>query len=169
MTQVEIIAEAVNKHGDRRGFSRLRHGHATAKNETRTYESWQGMKRRCDNPRRPDYPYYGGRGISYCKRWSDFAKFLADMGECTKGLTLDRIKVNGNYHPANCRWATRQQQSENTRAVRLISFNGKKQSITAWERELGFCKVGLTMRLKRGWSVKRALLTPPRKGGIAHG
>ncbi len=163
MSQVETLMEALNKRGARRGFSNTRHGHATVKNETNTYESWQGMKRRCDNPKRPDYKYYGGRGISYCKRWSSFHNFLADMGECPKGLTLERENNNLDYSPNNCKWATRLEQRMNNSFIRLLTFGGKTMCVRNWERELGFCNAGITMRLKRGWSVEKSLTIPPRK------
>ena len=75
---------------------------------------WSAMKQRCCNPRSKTYAYYGGRGITVCERWrSDFAAFLADMGNPPVGMTLDRINNDGNYEPGNCRWATRSQQCFN--------------------------------------------------------
>jgi hypothetical protein len=80
------------------------------------------MRARCNNPRSADYSYYGGRGISICKRWDSFENFAADMGPHPgKGWTLDRINNNGNYEPANCRWATRAMQSRNRRTTKLTS------------------------------------------------
>lgn len=79
---------------------------------TRTYRSWLAMHRRCRNPEKI---YYAGRGITVCERWSSFENFLADMGERPERKTLDRINVDGNYEPSNCRWATAKEQAENRR------------------------------------------------------
>lgn len=73
------------------------------------------MKKRCNNPKNHNYPYYGGRGIRVCERWNDFENFLADMGVRPEGTTLDRKNSNGNYEPDNCRWATKVEQRNNRR------------------------------------------------------
>jgi hypothetical protein len=92
------------------------HGHASRKaGLSPTYQSWRGMWTRCTNPNVKSYKDYGGRGITICARWAEFENFLADMGERPDGRTLDRIEVNGNYEPNNCRWATRKEQVMNTR------------------------------------------------------
>lgn len=80
-----------------------------------SYISWENMKQRCLNPRHTAYASYGGRGIKVCEEWLDFKNFLRDMGDRPEGMTLDRINVNGNYEPGNCRWATRTTQSRNIR------------------------------------------------------
>lgn len=93
------------------------HGHARRGHIARTYRIWKMMHVRC----RPHTDYggnYGARGICVCARWSGqkgFNNFLTDMGECPANLTLDRINVNGNYEPKNCRWATGLEQAHNKR------------------------------------------------------
>jgi hypothetical protein len=80
------------------------------------------MRLRCFNPKCKSYSYYGGRGITICDRWlgcpNGFINFLADMGKRPKGMSIDRINVDGNYEPGNCRWATSKEQASNTRATR---------------------------------------------------
>lgn len=92
------------------------------------------MKNRCYNENTYKYPDYGGRGIIVCKRWVDsFANFIADMGKRpSKKHSLDRINVNGNYTPSNCRWATPKQQARNKRNNRWIVYKNKKKIFQEW-------------------------------------
>jgi hypothetical protein len=82
---------------------------------SRVRSIWYGMHRRCRNEKDAAYPLYGGRGIRVCERWQSFENFLTDMGEPPHRLSIDRIDVNGNYEPGNCRWATASQQNKNKR------------------------------------------------------
>ncbi len=85
---------------------------------TPTWYTWFSMRQRCRLTTMRCYPRYGGRGISVCERWESFENFLADMGERPEGKTIDRINVNGNYEPSNCRWATDAEQRANRRDSR---------------------------------------------------
>jgi len=137
-----------------------KHGHSTTTKVSKTYISWADMIQRCTNPNHKDYHNYGGRGIKVSKRWVKFENFLEDMGEPpTDKHTLDRISNDGNYCKSNCRWATRKEQSRNTRRNRLITYKGKTQCLIEWAEELGINYSTLKWRLCNGWSIERAFET----------
>lgn len=122
-----LKAESSAKNG--RDFN-LNHGHTAGGTTSRTWNSWHSMKQRCLEPERKEYPVYGGRGISICEQWiNSFEVFLADMGERPAGKTLDRIDVNGNYEPGNCRWATSQEQAQNRRDLPITDETRAKMSV----------------------------------------
>lgn len=128
--------------------------------KSRLYRCWGSMKTRCNNPNAMSYKNYGGRGITYCKEWEQYWPFhdwaLENGYEDT--LTLDRIDVNGNYCPENCRWADRLQQANNTTCNRRITFDGKTMTLREWDRQLGFREGVLSDRLNTlGWDLERAM------------
>lgn len=113
---------------------RLTHG----RTETREYSSWCAMKARCYNPLKPQFEDWGGRGIKVCPQWIDsFETFFRDMGACPDGMSIDRIDNDGDYEPSNCRWATRQDQSNNQSRNVRITHDGKTQTVAEWSSELG--------------------------------
>lgn len=132
--------------------------------QTRTFRIWADMRKRCENPRSTHYHNYGGRGITVCERWGRFEHFLEDMREAPEDRTLDRIDVNGNYEPGNCRWATIAQQARNKRTNRIISFNGRAMCLADWAQSLNMSICTLHTRLADGWTVEQALTIPIEKG-----
>ena len=117
--------------------ARRTHGASRMGENKLTYYVWRSMRNRCANPKTKNYRHYGGRGIKVCKAWQEsFEAFLADMGRKPEDRSIDRKDNNGDYTPDNCRWATPVTQSRNSRAVRLIQFNGDTMSIAAWAEEL---------------------------------
>ena len=133
------------------------HGHYG----TPTYKVWIQLRRRCLDAKNHNYPQYGGRGITVCARWNDFANFLADMGERPVGKTLDRIDNGLGYSPDNCRWATPKEQQSNRRNARVLTYKGRTQHIREWAAELRFKPECLIRRIYiSGWGVDKAFNTP---------
>lgn len=123
-----------------------------------TYSTWCAMWTRCTNSKQRGWERYGGRGIKVCDRWKDFAAFLEDMGERPKGCTLDRVDINGDYSPENCRWANVWQQARNRRGSLHVTYNGQTKPLAQWAEELGMVYTTLYNRLYRyGWSIDRAM------------
>ena len=122
------------------------------------YSTWVQMRFRCTSPKSEIYEYYGGRGISVCERWNDFDLFVEDMGERPDGYSLDRIDVNGNYCPENCRWADRATQRANSRPHRphrLQPCTGDMRHIR--EFRPGQWQVTKRINGRRIWTTFRSL------------
>ena len=119
------------------------------------------MMQRCNDTSHVGYPRYGGAGVTVCECWHDFASFLTDMGECPgKEMTLDRIRNELGYEPGNCQWATKADQNRNRAHCVLLTHNGTTQNVTDWAEAVGMTPNALSMRLRLGWSVERALTQP---------
>lgn len=129
---------------------------------TRIYRIWAGLFQRCKNKNNPSYKDYGGRGICICEEWNDFENFVewARQNGYEKKLTLDRIDVNGNYCPTNCRWATPKEQSNNRRDNHFMEYNGKKYTLTEFARENQIDPSVFSYRYRAGWSIEEAINTP---------
>src|SRR5262245_25402196 len=134
--------------------------------KTATYRSWHTMRRRCYKPKFRDFSHYGGRGIKVCDRWlNSFENFLADMGECPLGMTLERKNVHADYGPENCVWATRLTQANNTRRNRRLTYAGLTMTVAQWARHLGVPRARINARLNSlKWPAARALGEGPHDG-----
>lgn len=123
------------------------------------YRAWQAMKNRCTNPVGENFADYGGRGITVFGGWQiSYEAFLAAVGRRPSSRhSLDRIDNEKGYEPGNVRWATAIEQANNKRSNRLVSWNGRTQTIPSWSRETGIPEWAIRYRLDHGWSVVRAL------------
>lgn len=102
---------------------------------TREYNAWAAMKQRCYYEKHDYYDSYGGRGITVCERWlHSFENFYEDMGDCPKGMSIERVEVNGNYEPSNCKWDTASNQGYNTR---MSSANKSGKTGVCWHKVTG--------------------------------
>lgn len=124
---------------------------------TPTYQSWQAMRQRCNNPNHAHFSNYGGRGIRACARWGSFEAFLKDMGERPAGSSLDRIDNGRGYDRANCRWSSRTTQNRNNSQNRLVEFAGVKRCLSEWCELLNLNYARVYARLYRlNWDVSNA-------------
>ena len=132
---------------------------------TRLYHIWNRMKDRCYNENHKSYKDYGGRGVVVCDEWNDFKCF--EEWAITNGydddLTIDRIDVNGNYEPSNCKWSTKKEQANNKRNNHFVTCNGERRTITEWAEITGVTTQTIYKRLRRGWSPERAVSEKPHK------
>lgn len=131
-----------------------------------TYSSWSAMKDRCSRETHIAYHRYGGRGITVCEQWSapdGFLFFLRDMGpRPTLKHSIERIDVDGNYEPSNCRWATILEQANNRSTNVSVCAMGSTKSYASWEAEFGVDRRTIRGRLSRGWDPDVAVSKPAK-------
>lgn len=143
---------------------------------TRLHGVWNSMLRRCYNPKNLKYKNYGARGITVCEEWKQFINFYkwamatgydknAEYGECT----IDRIDVNGNYCPENCRWTTNYEQMRNMTNNHWITYQGETHILADWVKILGEKGKTFKNRIDRGWTVEEAMEIPYNKNRIKRG
>lgn len=146
--------------------STLRHGAC----KTRLYTIWSNMKERCYTKNNDSYINYGGRGIIMCDEWLDFENFRswALKNGYADNLSIDRINVDGDYEPNNCRWANFYDQARNKRNNRILELDGESHCLSEWAEIVGLPYGTLMSRLSYGWAVKDVLKHPKMKGGRKH-
>ncbi len=132
------------------------------RSKTPEWHVWCDLRDRCSRPTNTSHANYGGRGITVCERWRDFANFYADMGpRPTSKHTIDRIDNNGNYDPSNCRWATRKLQRLNQRRTQLLEFQGITGTLTDLAKHFGISYTAAHQRrYTMGWPLDKILTTP---------
>ena len=151
--QKELAAERMRQRETKHGECR-----------TRLYRIWVNMKNRCNCPNNTHYECYGGRGIKVCKDWMEsyenFKNWAINNGY-SDTLTLDRIDVNKDYYPENCRWVTRHEQALNRRTTYQITYKGETKTFFEWSQIVGIDSKTLRSRVtERNWSVEEAFTTP---------
>ena len=125
------------------------------------FRAWSSMIRRCTNSNDDRWDDYGGRGITVSERWMTFDLFFVDMGHRPSiRHSIERLDNNKGYDKANCVWATPEEQNNNKRTNAIVQFDGRMQSVSRWAKERGIKYATLFSRIKRGWSVERALTEP---------
>lgn len=133
---------------------------------TRIFKLWTAMRERCSCQSLISYPNYGGRGIKVCDEWQNsFVAFLdwSIANGYSDELSIDRIDVNGNYCPENCRWVTVKVQANNKRNSRMLTLDGETHTLAEWSELTGVKQATISIRLKKGWTVERALKEPTHK------
>ena len=144
--------------------SNVKHGYYG----TRVYRIWNGIKRRCLSPDDTSYENYGGRGIKICDEWKNssamFIEWALSHGY-TDELTIDRIDVNGDYCPENCRWVTYREQGKNKRNNRLITYNGETHCLSEWAEIMNMTVNTIESRLLKGWDIEKVFQKEVRNTG----
>lgn len=142
-----------------------KHGYGTTQN--RLYRIWANMKSRCYNPKASRFEHYGGKGVIICPEWLHSFQAFHDWAMShgySDELTIDRIDVNGNYEPGNCRWTLPKSQSNNLSVNRKITFDGVTRTLSEWATATGINRRTIAARLDlQGWTVEQALTIPVGK------
>ena len=156
----------INKFLDAAHKATRKHGLANSK----LYQILYNMHLRCEKNSTKEYEIYGARGIKVCPEWSmeNVQSFYdwAFANGYKEGLQIDRIDVNGNYEPSNCRWVTHKENARNTRTNRLVTVFGEKMTLAEAVERYGQVSYKVThLRMKRGMTLEEALFTPKQKSG----
>jgi hypothetical protein len=130
-----------------------KHGHTSGGKGTREFNAWRAMLDRCRRPKCKEFKWYGARGISVCEQWKLFPNFLADMGPCPDGMTLDRIDNDWHYLPANCRWISQRENCNNKRNNVWTEVDGQRMTASQAAALLGLPTYTMYRRLRAGDTI----------------
>lgn len=185
MSVAEIVKEMDNFFGIKRSYGAIytklnhlglgKHNSKYTGSYDKLHAIWAQMRYRCNNQNAKNYHNYGGRGITVCDEWNDYTMFKkwaisngynenVERGRCT----IDRIDVNRNYCPENCRFIDIETQERNKRNNRYVTINNKTQSVAEWCEELDRNYNTVFTRIKRNWNETEAILTPTPTGYISY-
>jgi hypothetical protein len=139
----------------------LKHGLSNS----RLHRIWGNIKSRCTNPNATGFHKWGGKGITICDEWLDFKTFYdwSIANGYSNNLTIDRIDSDKGYCPENCRWITYKEQANNISTNHPYTFNGETLNSKEIAEKYGLKRTTFEERLKRGWSLEKALLTPVKR------
>lgn len=140
--------------------------------KTRIHRIWSQIKTRCFNSKDEHFKDYGGRGITICDEWKNSFESFYEWSMANgyeDNLTIDRIDVNGNYCPENCRWATMKEQNDNKRNTVLLTFEGETRTLGEWSEITGIKYVTLFWRYKAGKTPSEILSKEKLKRGKTNG
>ena len=150
--KIDVLRERSTKHGECIG------------KQSRLYKVYQNMLRRCSDPNSTEYQNYGGRGISVCDEWANNPESFFEWSKSNgynETLTLDRIDVDKNYSPNNCRFVTMKVQANNTTRNHRITYNGETLTMSEWADKTGIPYSTLRSRINcLGWDIEKALTHP---------
>lgn len=152
------------------GCKKCRKGIALSHGESNTnlYARWLLIKRRCSDQKFINFHDYGKRGITVCDEWNNdflvFKKWAEEAG-FAENLTIDRIDVNGNYEPSNCRWITIQEQAHNKRTSLLYTINSVTKTVAQWSDHYAINRYTVYKRLEKGIPILDALTLPTERKG----
>lgn len=137
--------------------------------KTKLYYIYHNIKTRCYNKKANNYKYYGAKGITVCDEWLNSFIAFQDWSYSNgytegQGLSIDRIDVNGNYEPSNCRWVDNKTQANNRTNNHYIMYKGKSKTLAQWSEELKINRQTLRDRIYRdGWAIDKAFTTPVKQ------
>jgi hypothetical protein len=133
--------------------------HGMSHKNKNLYWVWVSMRQRCSNEKCKDYRNYGGRGIKICGDWDDYSNFheWALSSGYYKGLTIERVDVNGDYSPSNCTWVANEKQALNTRKINKVEYKGKTMTLREVSEATGVNLNTLKNRMNKGLTLEESL------------